>query len=176
MGKSKTGKKLPKGICQRKDGMFSARYLNGLGKRVEKHFKLLSEAKQYDILSLSAKAAEKEEHSMKKRWIACLLALLMTVGLFACGGQTAENVQEPTVTDAPTRRRMRRKPFSRQRGWSGSPAESIYSCTTSSASIPPVFVTVTAAPSAVRRISEYAKRVYESPKPKEYSGGVFSYM
>lgn len=47
MGKSKTGKKLPKGICQRKDGLYSARYLNGLGNRVEKHFKVLSEAKQW---------------------------------------------------------------------------------------------------------------------------------
>ena len=47
MGKSKTGKALPKGICQRKDGMYSARYLNGFGKRVEKHFNLLSDAKQW---------------------------------------------------------------------------------------------------------------------------------
>ena len=37
---------------------------------------------------------------MQKRWIACLLALLMILGLFACGGQqpAADN---PAETEAP---------------------------------------------------------------------------
>ena len=42
---------------------------------------------------------------MQKRWIASLLALLMIVGLFACGGQPAQNEPEPTeapqATEAP---------------------------------------------------------------------------
>lgn len=44
---------------------------------------------------------------MLKRWIACLLAALMIVGLIACGGQKKEETQEPTeapvseATEAP---------------------------------------------------------------------------
>ena len=36
---------------------------------------------------------------MQKRWIACLLALLMVLGLFACSGKPAENPPQPTAAE-----------------------------------------------------------------------------
>lgn len=38
MGKSFKGRECGKGICQRKDGKYSARYNNKQGRRLEKHF------------------------------------------------------------------------------------------------------------------------------------------
>lgn len=45
MGKDLKGKKLPAGICQRKDGRYTARFTSKTGKRVEKVFLKLTEAK-----------------------------------------------------------------------------------------------------------------------------------
>ncbi len=47
MGKSKQGKECGKGIYQRKDGRFSARYFDKSGKRHEKYFDTLPEAKKW---------------------------------------------------------------------------------------------------------------------------------
>ena len=45
MGKNLKGKECGKGIYQRKDGLFSARYYAKDGKRKEKYFETLPEAK-----------------------------------------------------------------------------------------------------------------------------------
>ncbi len=58
MGKSITGKKLDKGITQRKDGLYSARFLSLSGKRKEKHFKDYQEARKW---LAKAKAGDEEE-------------------------------------------------------------------------------------------------------------------
>ena len=50
MGKNLKGRECGKGICQRKDGKYSARYSTRDGKRCEKHFDTLQEAR-----NLSAK-------------------------------------------------------------------------------------------------------------------------
>lgn len=47
MGKNLKGKECGKGICQRKDGKYSARYLTSSGKRLEKHFDTLPEARNW---------------------------------------------------------------------------------------------------------------------------------
>ena len=47
MGKNLKGKECGKGITQRQDGMYAARYTGKDGKRHEKHFKTLSEAKSW---------------------------------------------------------------------------------------------------------------------------------
>ena len=47
MGKNLKGKEIGKGICQRKDGLYSARFLDGSGKRQEKYFKTLPEARNW---------------------------------------------------------------------------------------------------------------------------------
>ena len=44
MGKSLSGKVLEKGITQRKDGIYSARFISLSGKRHEKHFKIYQDA------------------------------------------------------------------------------------------------------------------------------------
>lgn len=44
MGKSLTGRSLEKGITQRKDGIYAARFTSLCGKRREKHFKLYQDA------------------------------------------------------------------------------------------------------------------------------------
>lgn len=44
MGKNLKGKELGKGLSQRKDGKYSARFITGNGKRVEKYFDKLQEA------------------------------------------------------------------------------------------------------------------------------------
>lgn len=51
MGKNLKGKELGDGITQRKDGRYSARYRDVLGKRREKYFKSVSEAKEWLITS-----------------------------------------------------------------------------------------------------------------------------
>lgn len=47
MGKNLKGKECGKGICQRKDGLYFARYYTKNGKREEKYFATLPEAKNW---------------------------------------------------------------------------------------------------------------------------------
>ena len=47
MGKNLKGKEIGKGICQKADGMYVARFVNKRGKRIEKRFKTLPEAKNW---------------------------------------------------------------------------------------------------------------------------------
>jgi len=47
MGKNLKGKECGKGICQRKDGLYAARFTDRQGKRHEKYFSLLPEAKRW---------------------------------------------------------------------------------------------------------------------------------
>jgi len=47
MGKNLKGKECGKGICQRKDGLYSARYVDRYGKRHEKYFGTLPEARKW---------------------------------------------------------------------------------------------------------------------------------
>ena len=47
MGKNLKGKECGKGIYQRKDGRFSARYIDKAGKRHEKYFQTLPEARNW---------------------------------------------------------------------------------------------------------------------------------
>lgn len=47
MGKSLKGKDCGKGICQRKDGLYSARFVDKTGTRHQKYFKTISEAKNW---------------------------------------------------------------------------------------------------------------------------------
>ena len=47
MGKSLKGKECGKGIYQRKDGKYSARFNSKAGKRVEKYFDTISEARRW---------------------------------------------------------------------------------------------------------------------------------
>ncbi len=47
MGKNLKGKEIGKGICQRKDGLFVARFVDKSGKRHEKYFKTLPEARNW---------------------------------------------------------------------------------------------------------------------------------
>lgn len=58
MGKDLKGKELGKGIIQRKDGRYSARYNSQSGKRIEKYFDKKEEAKRW-----LAQAKYDEEHS-----------------------------------------------------------------------------------------------------------------
>ena len=47
MGKNLKGKECGKGICQRKDGLYSARYVDELGNRHQKYFPTLPEARKW---------------------------------------------------------------------------------------------------------------------------------
>lgn len=47
MGKNLSGKNLEKGITQRKDGIYSARFISLSGKRREKHFKDYQDARKW---------------------------------------------------------------------------------------------------------------------------------
>ena len=47
MGKSLKGRECGKGICQRKDGLYSARFVNKQGKRTVKCFSTLPEARNW---------------------------------------------------------------------------------------------------------------------------------
>lgn len=60
MGKSLSGKELGEGISQRKDGRFSARYRSINGKRVEKYFGSVPEAKKW------LEKAKYEDRNLKK--------------------------------------------------------------------------------------------------------------
>ena len=58
MGKNLKGKECGKGIYQRKDGLFSARFVSRTGKRQEKYFQILPEARNWIE---EAKYADKHE-------------------------------------------------------------------------------------------------------------------
>ena len=47
MGKNLKGKECGKGICQRKDGLYYARFMTKSGKRVEDYFNTLPEARNW---------------------------------------------------------------------------------------------------------------------------------
>lgn len=47
MGKNLKGKELGKGICQRKDGLYTARFVGKSGKKYEKYFKTIPEARNW---------------------------------------------------------------------------------------------------------------------------------
>jgi hypothetical protein len=47
MGKNLRGKECGKGICQRKDGLYSARFVDTLGKRHDKYFPTLQEVRNW---------------------------------------------------------------------------------------------------------------------------------
>ena len=47
MGKNLKGRDCGKGICQRKDGLYAARFTNRFGERIERHFKNLPEARNW---------------------------------------------------------------------------------------------------------------------------------
>ena len=47
MGKNLKGKECGKGIHQRKDGLYSARFIDKTGKRKEKYFKTIPEARNW---------------------------------------------------------------------------------------------------------------------------------
>ena len=47
MGKNLKGKELGAGIYQRKDGRYSARFVTFTGKRIEKYFPMLQEARKW---------------------------------------------------------------------------------------------------------------------------------
>ena len=47
MGKNLRGKEIGRGICQRKDGLYCARFVNKLGKRKEKYFNTVQEARNW---------------------------------------------------------------------------------------------------------------------------------
>ena len=49
MGKNLKGKECGKGICQRKDGLYSARYVDELGNRHQKYFPTLPEARRKTV-------------------------------------------------------------------------------------------------------------------------------
>ena len=58
MGKSLRGKECGKGICQRKDGLYHARFVDKAGKRHEKYFQTIPEARNWIE---QAKYADKHE-------------------------------------------------------------------------------------------------------------------
>lgn len=47
MGKDLKGKELGVGISQRKDGLYTGRFTDGLGKRHQKYFKKLQECRKW---------------------------------------------------------------------------------------------------------------------------------
>ena len=59
MGKSLRGKECGKGICQRKDGLYHARFVDKAGKRHEKYFRTIPEARNWIE---QAKYADKHEN------------------------------------------------------------------------------------------------------------------
>ena len=58
MGKNLKGKDCGKGICQRKDGLYYARFVDKAGKRHDKYFQALPEARNWIE---EAKCADKHE-------------------------------------------------------------------------------------------------------------------
>lgn len=59
MGKNLNGKECGKGICQRKDGQYYARFVNKSGKRKEDYFATLPEARNW---LESARYADKHDN------------------------------------------------------------------------------------------------------------------
>ena len=53
MGKNLNGKDCGKGICQRKDGLYYARFVDKAGKRHDKYFQTLPEARNWIEEALS---------------------------------------------------------------------------------------------------------------------------
>jgi len=47
MGKNLKGKEIGRGICQRKDGLYCARFVDKRGKRIEKYFNTVPEARNW---------------------------------------------------------------------------------------------------------------------------------
>lgn len=66
MGKNLKGKECGKGICQRKDGKYTARYSAEDGKRREKHFNTLLEAglRTSELIGLTWDAVNWEKHTL----------------------------------------------------------------------------------------------------------------
>ena len=60
MCKNLKGKECGKGICQRKDGLYYARFVDKLGKRHEKYFQTLPEARNWIADSRYADAHDAE--------------------------------------------------------------------------------------------------------------------
>ena len=58
MGKNLRGKECGKGILQRKDGLYSARLVTHTGRRVERYFSTLAEAKNWIAESKYQEATE----------------------------------------------------------------------------------------------------------------------
>ena len=47
MGKNLKGREIGKGICQRKDGLYVARFLSRTGTRITKHFRTVPGARNW---------------------------------------------------------------------------------------------------------------------------------
>ena len=61
MGKSLRGKECGKGICQRKDGLYYARFVDKTGRRHEKYLPTLPEARNYYQLSICADTKDRAD-------------------------------------------------------------------------------------------------------------------
>ena len=77
MGKNLKGKECGKGICQRKDGLYSARYVDELGKRHDKYFPTLVEARNW---LKQAKEAKKCDPAKKQEKINAFAEELVSQG------------------------------------------------------------------------------------------------
>lgn len=84
MGKDLKGKKLPNGISQRKDGRYSARFTSKTGKRVERYFSKVNEAKKW-----LADAKYEDAHST--------ITAKSSITVDAWFEYWIKNVKEPTV-------------------------------------------------------------------------------
>ena len=69
MGKNLKGKECGKGICQRKDGLYYARFVDKTGKRHEKYLPTLPEARNWIEESKYADAHEDVFEPPIRRWI-----------------------------------------------------------------------------------------------------------
>lgn len=69
MGKNLKGKECGKGICQRKDGLYYARFVDKTGKRHEKYLPTLPEARNWIEESKYADAHEDVFVAPIRRWI-----------------------------------------------------------------------------------------------------------
>lgn len=85
MGKNLKGRECGKGICQRKDGKCSARYNNKHGRRLEKHFDTLVEARnwladakhndRHDVITTDSEMTVEEWYTYWMGNLICDLAL-----------------------------------------------------------------------------------------------------
>ena len=85
MGKNLKGRECGKGICQRKDGKYSARYNNKHGRRLEKHFDTLVEARnwladakyndRHDVITTDSEMTVEEWYTYWMGNLICDLAL-----------------------------------------------------------------------------------------------------